>query len=111
MFKEYGQKIKTADGETILELSGIVSYSLSGNHGSIQTQMRPPEDIWRTAVLFETGKKFQMSCTKWIFCFQTHADGGYEQVPRHGSPLSLDLESSKVIKDMLRHYRELKKNC
>lgn len=111
MFKEYGQKIKTADGDVILEVSAIVSCGISGNHCLIQTQMRPPEDIWRTAVLFETEMKFQMSCTKWIFSFQPHADGGYEHMPRSGYPIALDTDSSGLIADMLRRYRELKRNC
>lgn len=111
MFKEYGQPIRTADGTGILRISGIVSYCLIGNHGTIQTQLEPPGDIWRTAILFEAAGKLMLSSTKWYFCFQPHADGGYEYAPKADFPLQLDEKSSLLIKDMIRQYRELKRNC
>lgn len=111
MFKKYGEEIKTADGIIILRLSRIVSYCLSGNHGSLQTQMQPPEDIWRTAVVFEAERKFKIFCTKWNFCFHPHPDGGYEHIPKDGIPIPLDSESSGLIKNLVLQYREMKENC
>jgi hypothetical protein len=73
--------------------------------------MKTPDDVWRTAVLMETGRKLQMSCTKWVFCFRPHADGGYEYLPRNSAPIRLDSESSVLIGDLLRQYREVKGNC
>lgn len=96
---------------TILELSGIASYCLSGSHGTIQTQMQPPEDIWRTAAIFEKDRTLRMSCTKWVFCFRPHGDGGYEHVPRNSPPILLDAESSKLMKKLVQQYRELKRGC
>jgi hypothetical protein len=111
VFKEYGQPIRTADGTSILRISGIVSYCLIGNHGTIQTQIEPSEDIWRTAILFEAAGKLKLSSAKWYFCFQPHADGGYEYAPKGDFCLQLDENSSLLIRDMVRQYVLLKRSC
>lgn len=111
MFKEYGYCAKNADGNVILHVSGIASLCLSGGHASVQTQVKPCNDEWRTAVLIEAGKIFQLSCGKWVFYFQPHNDGGYEYIQRGSLPVPLDQESSVTLKSLVDQYRKLKRSA